>query len=99
MYNNIYCASNVDGRLEIFCVKETGEVYHNWQVKPNSGWNGWASLGGDLNIKEKLVVAKNQDGRLELFGHNKKNEIVHIWQTQPANPSSPWSDWTSMGSI
>ena len=37
---------NLDGRLEAFGVGTDNGLWHIWQTAPNSGWSGWAPLGG-----------------------------------------------------
>jgi len=43
----IAVAQNSDGRLEIFYGGEFGNIWHNWQTKPNNGWAGEAKLEGN----------------------------------------------------
>jgi photosystem II stability/assembly factor-like uncharacterized protein len=62
-----------------------------------AGWNGWASLGGQL-ASGSVSAVRNGDGRLELFGQSggaSGPEIAHAWQTSPNNG---WSSWSSLGS-
>jgi hypothetical protein len=62
-----------------------------------SGWNGWASLGGQL-AASGTAVGQNLDGRLELFGAVSGGapgpELAHIWQT---SPNGGWSAWSNLG--
>src|SRR5258708_23703237 len=61
-----------------------------------SGWNGWASLGGQL-AGGGAAVGQNLDGRLELFATvsgAQGPELVHIWQT---SPNGGWSAWSNLG--
>jgi photosystem II stability/assembly factor-like uncharacterized protein len=61
-----------------------------------TGWNGWASLGGQLAGGDVTAV-RNIDGRLELFGQiggAQGPEVAHVWQTSPNNG---WSTWASLG--
>jgi hypothetical protein len=39
-------AANANGRLEVFAIGRDHVLYHRWQLAPNGGWSGWASLGG-----------------------------------------------------
>ena len=80
------------GRLEVFAWGFDRALWHNWQVAPNGGWSGWASLKGELTSDP--VVAHNADGRLEVFGRGLDNALWHIWQTAPNNG---WSEWASLG--
>ena len=62
-----------------------------------TGWDGWASLGGQL-ASGGVSVVRNFDGRLELFGQTcgtSGPEVAHAWQT---SPNGGWSDWASLGS-
>jgi hypothetical protein len=56
---------NSDGRLEMFARAPDQAIFHDWQTKPNAGWNGWASLGGSTT--QDPIVASDADGRLEVF--------------------------------
>jgi hypothetical protein len=47
---------NADGRLEVFVRGSNGALYHKWQISPNDGWSGWASLGGKIDL---LAVGQN----------------------------------------
>jgi hypothetical protein len=73
---------NHDGRLEVFYVGTDTAIYHNYQVTPNSGWNGEAALGG---YAIQLTVAQNQDTRLEVFYVGTNQVIYHTYQTAPNN--------------
>jgi acylphosphatase len=66
-------------------------LWHIWQVAPNNGWSGWASLGGLIDL---LTVGNNQDGRLEVFARGMDQALWHIWQVAPNNG---WSGWGSLG--
>jgi uncharacterized protein GlcG (DUF336 family) len=66
-------------------------LWHKWQVAPNDGWSGWASLGGWI---DHLAVGYNADGRLEVFARGSDGALWHKWQTAPNNG---WSGWASQG--
>ncbi len=83
--------SNQDGRLEVFARGMDQALWHIWQVAPNSGWSGWSSLGGQIDL---LSVGSNQDGRLEVFARGMDQALWHIWQVAPNNG---WSGWSSLG--
>ncbi|UOY02070.1 S8 family serine peptidase [Blastococcus sp. PRF04-17] len=79
------------GRLEIFARGSDGAVWHKWQVAPNSGWSGWNSQGGWIDI---LKVGRNADGRMELFARGSDGAVWHKWQVAP---NAGWSAWHSLG--
>ncbi len=80
-----------DGRLEVFVRGSNKALYHKWQVAPNDGWSGWASMGGWIDL---LDVARNADGRLEVFVRGSNGALYHKWQVAP---NDGWSGWASMG--
>jgi hypothetical protein len=88
---DIQVATNADGRLEVFGLRNDGELFHIWQVKPRSGWSGWESFGGGNQL---IAVGRNWDGRLELFSVA-GDQVWHRWQTRA---NGTWSDWTTLGS-
>jgi hypothetical protein len=87
-------ASNADGRLEVFVVREDLTVWHRWQ-RGEGGWSAWASLRrpGDGTMGP-LAVGADADGRLELFANDPDGAVWHAWQTAPNNG---WSGWHSLG--
>jgi acylphosphatase len=85
-------ASNLDGRLEVFARGNDNALWHIWQLVPNGGWSGWASLGG--GIVGRPAVGRNADGRLEVFVRGTDNALHHMWQVAP---NSGWSKWQSLG--
>lgn len=91
-------ATNADGRQEVFAVNASDhQVYHAWQLAPNSppngGWSGWASLGGSFGLVE-TAAARNNDGRLEVFAVASNGTMQHAYQT---SPGGGWSSFSSMG--
>jgi hypothetical protein len=89
-------AQNADGRLELFALGQSAEVWHTWQDTPSSGsWSAWESLGQPAGASIiRLAVGKNSDGRLELFGLSSDGELWHVWQIAP---NSGWSAWDGLG--
>lgn len=63
-------------------------------TKSDTGWSGWAALGGVLSSDP--VVASNADGRLEAFARGSDNAVCHIWQTAP---NGNWSGWAGLGGV
>jgi Common central domain of tyrosinase len=85
-------AQNGDGRLEVFIRGDDNAVWHIWQTAPNSGWSGWATLGGVIHGRP--VVFQNADLRLEVFARGDDNALWHTWQV---SPGGAWSGWASLG--
>jgi len=79
------------GRLELFVRGSDKALWHKWQVAPNDGWSGWASMGGWIDL---LCAARNADGRLEVFVRGSDAALWHKWQVAP---NDGWSGWASMG--
>jgi hypothetical protein len=86
-------ANNQDGRLEVFSIGSDSGLWHKWQVVPNGGWSGWASLGGSLDQNHAPAVGMNADGRLEVFAVS-AGKLWHSWQLVP---NGGWSGWASLG--
>jgi hypothetical protein len=90
-------AQNADGRLELFALGQSAEVWHTWQLTPSdTAWSAWESLGspaGTLIIR--LGIGRNSDGRLELFGLSTDGELWNIWQTAA---NAGWDAWNALGS-
>ncbi|MGB8909097.1 MAG: hypothetical protein WCC84_10150, partial [Candidatus Cybelea sp.] len=98
-YSGPTVGSNADGRLEVFVLGNDSNIWHIWQVAPNSGWSAWSSLpiGTGVTIRPlpgTWQCGRNNDGRLEIFvvGANQGDswDVYHIWQTAP---NGGWSDW------
>jgi hypothetical protein len=85
---------NSDGRLEIFGLGLDSQVWHNYQVAPNSGWSGWYGLPAPWGWSVQPVVGTNSDGRLELFEVGPDHQMYHLWQAVPSG--GPW-DGGSLG--
>ncbi len=66
-------------------------MWHKWQVAPNDGWSGWASMSGWI---DRLAVGQNAAGRLEIFARGSDGALWHKWQVAP---NDGWSGWASMG--
>jgi hypothetical protein len=89
----ISVASNSDGRLEVFAIGYGYDLWHIWQVAPNSGWSSWDGLGG---YEWQISVANNTDGRLEVFAIGGQFDLYHLWETRPG-VSDDWSGWLGLG--
>ncbi len=84
---------NNDNTLEIF-VPTSGDVYHNWQVSPGGGWNGWVDMGSGSNGLTDIQVGAGADGALSVFGINSSGEMYSSSQT---GPRAGWSSWAELG--
>jgi hypothetical protein len=86
-------ASNADGRLEVFATVFNGDLWHIWQLAPNSGWSGWSTLGGEPYAD--VMVGNNQDGRLEAFVQGRSAgpppTAVGVWHRWQTTPGGAWS--------
>src|SRR5579864_4555473 len=92
---------NADGRLEVFGLQPTtgGQlIAHNWQITPNGGWNGWASLGSppQNDVLSHVEAASNADGRLEAFVRYGAMSAGVLWHTAQTAPNNGWSGWSSI---
>jgi predicted phage baseplate assembly protein len=90
---------NADGRLELFTLGTDNALWHIWQVQPNDGWSGWASLdrpGPGFATGTGLHIGINADGRMEPFVAGQDGALWHIWQTAP---SDGWSGWDSFPGV
>ena len=60
------------------------EIWHDWQISPNNGWNGAERLDGAAAL---IVPARNDvTGRLELFYVGDNGALFHNGQTSPGGP-------------
>jgi hypothetical protein len=87
---------NADGRLELFVLGTTGDLWHIWQQPaPTGGWSGWGSLGAPPGASLiSLALGRNADGRLEAVAVGTDGALWHIWQV---SPNSGWSGWGTLG--
>jgi hypothetical protein len=97
--------TNADGRLELFVLDSSQEVWHKWQDL-NLAWSAWESLGKPTSVStaqeplvaRELTVAPNENGRLEVFvlaGGRGTGSVFHIWQTAP---NAGWGKWKGFAS-
>lgn len=86
-------ARNADGRLEVFAIGGDGNLWHSWQLSPNSGWGGWNSLGGGGLAPVPPQVGTITGGRLEVFARKQDGSVVHVWQLTGGG----WSGWANLG--
>jgi hypothetical protein len=87
-------ASNKDGRLEIFALDDSGQLWHCWQGEPGAAWTlSWYSLGGTSNT---IAVAPDPNGAIEAFTLNSVGELFHCYQSAPG---AGWTGWFPLNGI
>ncbi len=84
---------NHDNTLEIF-VPTSGDVYHNWQVAPAGGWNGWVDMGSGSSGLTDIQVGQGAGGELSVFGINSSGGLYYSSET---GPRAGWSTWAELG--
>ncbi|MER5635559.1 hypothetical protein ABT095_01215 [Kitasatospora sp. NPDC002227] len=100
----------LDGRLEVFAHRSSGDLWH--QTWGKGGWGPWGDLGtppGTTVVGTPVLVSDdntatsanaggqlqgNTDGRLELFVRGADNAIWHCAQLAPNGQF--WSDWEKL---
>jgi hypothetical protein len=92
---------NADSRLEVFGFQPAPggqSIAHNWQTAPNSGWNGWASLGSppQNDVLSHVGVSSNADGRLQGFVRYGAMSVGAMWTISQTAPSNGWSSWSAL---
>ncbi len=98
VFTKLEVANNKDGRMEVFGLDKSGEMFHTWQNKPNGNWQGWERFPDANAFKAKIRdfrVGKNEDGRLEVFAVDEQGISWHVWQLE-TKPSG-WGNWTKLG--
>ncbi|HZV36792.1 MAG TPA: hypothetical protein VFB72_19600 [Verrucomicrobiae bacterium] len=103
-YNNPHInpcvARTSDGRLEVFAIGKTGNLYHNYQTGSGGNWSGWNSFGGSFPANAIPAVGVNQDGRLEIFAVANNGVINHLWQLHAGSSASTnWSGFNTFSSL
>ncbi|MFT3698428.1 MAG: hypothetical protein QM831_35115 [Kofleriaceae bacterium] len=84
---------NQDGRIEVFCLNDSGEAFHQYQTTPNGNWSGWQPFSG-LGLRS-ISAAKRSDGRLEVAAVTDGGQMYHRVQYAPG---SGWdADWSYAG--
>ncbi len=92
-------ARTSDGRIEVFAVGKTGNLYHNYQTG-GGGWSGWIAMGTTGNVWAQNsipAVGVNSDGRLEVFIVGTDGTVNHIWQKVAG--SSATTNWTTFATF
>jgi hypothetical protein len=85
---------NADGRLELYSVDSSGNVWHNPQSAPGSNeWEGWTSLGSPAGTSLKCItILRDLSGRQIVLGVTPQGVM---WQCQQTGPNAGWGSWTS----
>ena len=89
-------ATNADGRLEVFVVGNDNNIWHRWQVAPNSGWSAWSQLvsfEGAETLSGVLACCRETNGCLALFAYTVNGVILYVDQTAPNNG---WGQFTEL---
>src|SRR5438067_13937688 len=81
---------NDDGRLEAFVwtvgVDAAKDLWHIWQIAPNSTWSTWASLGRPTtgSISDRSV-RKDHDERRRVYsiGTGRDRGPLYRWKVSP----------------
>jgi metallophosphoesterase (TIGR03767 family) len=79
-----------DGRLALFGVNGTGDVYYRPQILAG-GWSPYVLLGR-INGRA-IAAAKGADGRIEVFVATAGGSVARTFQTVPDAES--WAPWNS----
>jgi len=85
---------NADGRLDLYSVDSSGNVWHNPQAAPGSSeWSGWTSLGAPAGVQiQCITILRDQSGRQIVLGTTSQGAM---WQIQQTSPNAGWGPWTS----
>jgi hypothetical protein len=89
---------NQDGRMELFDVDPSGNLWHRWQMGANSSFSAWSLLRTGV---ASVAVGMNQDQRMEVFAVNTDHSLCHIWQAainQYFDASGPDQGWYPLDS-
>jgi hypothetical protein len=99
--------NNADGRLEVFGINQpdggapirvpsSGNIFHTWQTSPNSGNNGWVSIGPpnaptDLNLISLTPSSNSPDVTVEVGWTDNSNDEDYfvVKYSGPPNTGSP----------
>jgi hypothetical protein len=102
--NDVSIGYLLDGRMQLFTVDQFGQVNSRWKTgsDPNSGWSNWENMGSSGSPNDPFasaVVGYLPDNSMQLFATTLIGKTLYSkWQTDNS-PSSPWSDWVSMGPL
>lgn len=81
-------ATNADGRLEIFALRN-GRLLHSWESRPStSDWSSWVEFP-DLPVAN-YAVARNVDGRIAIVVRQPGGELMETSQNLPNQDFGEW---------
>lgn len=78
---DIAAASNLDGRIEVFCVASDASVRHLWQTSPNGSWTAQIPKIQANVTGKSVTMILNSDNELEVFYVGTNSHVYHNWQT------------------
>lgn len=95
--DSVGLAVNQDGRLEVFLVGYTGQLYNAWQTSPDGTWSSpsWQALGGNWPSSDSVSVATNpSDGQMEvvLAGYTGQ-----LYTAEQMGAGGSWTSWSPLG--
>jgi len=87
-----FVGRNSDGRLELFVTGDDGNLYHMWQLAPNSGWSTWVALTTPLTIElfGLGTVSNDSSGSLRVLTIGADGAL---WTIAQSVPSNGWGNW------
>ncbi|GAC1349326.1 MAG: hypothetical protein NVSMB27_21400 [Ktedonobacteraceae bacterium] len=94
--STLYVARNSDGRLDVFCINQAGNILHNCELNlsgSNNWGTNWQMIGNSNDKGVSLDVGQTADGRLEVF---LSDNLYNLYYTTQA---SNWGWWNSIGGL
>jgi kumamolisin len=83
-----------NGRLELFQVGTDGNIWHNAQSAPSSGWTGWANFGKPTGVNPtSLTINNNTAGGLVFVITGSDGKMWFNYQTAP---NGGWNGWAKV---
>jgi hypothetical protein len=94
-----------DGRIILFGINRTGDLYRNEQkiarALKAADWSGWVQMddgpNGTTGVFSAMAPNLDKAGAMNLFALNTRGQILHARQSPPCCPS--WASWTTTGFI
>jgi hypothetical protein len=88
---------NLDGRLEVFVVGTSRQLWHRWQGSPGGAFvnvtatGGWVPMDGTYTLATQPVIGTNVDGTMEVFGVSwTDGGPIHARQSRPNDYFYNW---------